>query len=257
MRKFIVAGNWKMNTTVPEGEKLAEQIQSNVGFYDTEKFQLIVAPPFTHLYPIAQIIDNDYVKLGAQNLAWEEKGAFTGEIAAPMLQSIEVQYVIIGHSERRKYFKEDDSLLLKKIYLALKYNLKPIFCVGELLEQREANQHFNIVEKQIKNVLFNLAPEQIQNIIIAYEPVWAIGTGKVASPEQAQEMHKFIRSLFAQKYSEQIAQDLTILYGGSCKPSNAQGLFAQPDIDGGLIGGASLKAQDFLEIFKILKQQKQ
>jgi len=257
MRKFIVAGNWKMNTTVPEGEKLAEQIQSNVGFYDTEKFQLIVAPPFTHLYPIAQIIDNDYVKLGAQNLAWEEKGAFTGEIAAPMLQSIEVQYVIIGHSERRKYFKEDDSLLLKKISLALKYNLKPIFCVGELLEQREANQHFNIVEKQIKNVLFNLAPEQIQNIIIAYEPVWAIGTGKVASPEQAQEMHKFIRSLFAQKYSEQIAQDLTILYGGSCKPSNAQGLFAQPDIDGGLIGGASLKAQDFLEIFKILKQQKQ
>ncbi len=256
MRKFIVAGNWKMNTTVPEGEALANEIETKIWHYERDKYQLIIAPPFTHLATIRSIIDSDKVKLGAQNLFWEEKGAYTGEISAVMLKSVDVEYVIIGHSERRKYFKESDEVLLKKINLALANDLKPIFCIGEELEQREADKHFDVVRSQIENVIFHLEASKLDKIIIAYEPVWAIGTGKVASPEQAQEMHKFIRGLIEEKFGEEKAQNMTILYGGSCKPSNAAGLFEQPDIDGGLIGGASLKADDFLEIFKILIEKK-
>ncbi len=256
MRKFIVAGNWKMNTTVPEGERLANDIQTNIWHYDREKFQLIIAPPYTHLATVGQIIDGDRVKLGAQNLFWEEKGAYTGEISAAMLKSVEAEYVIIGHSERRKYFKESDEVLLKKVNIALEYGLTPIFCIGEELSQREENRHFDVVRSQIENVLFELDASRFAKVIIAYEPVWAIGTGKVATPEQAQEMHGFIRDLIASKYSADVAQNTTLLYGGSCKPSNAAGLFEQPDIDGGLIGGASLKAADFLEIFRILIDKK-
>ena len=256
MRKFIVAGNWKMNTTVPEGESLANEIETKIWHYERDKFQLIIAPPFTHLATIRSIIDSDKVKLGAQNLFWEEKGAYTGEISAAMLKSVDVEYVIIGHSERRKYFKESDEVLLKKINLALANGLKPIFCIGEELEQREAGKHFDVVRSQIENVIFSLKPEQLDKIIIAYEPVWAIGTGKVATPEQAQEMHSFIRDLIKGKFGQDKAENMTLLYGGSCKPGNAAGLFEQPDIDGGLIGGASLKADDFLEIFKILIEKK-
>ena len=256
MRKFIVAGNWKMNTTVPEGEALANEIQTNIWHYDREKFQLIVAPPYTHLATVGQILDSDRVKLGAQNLFWEEKGAYTGEVSAPMLKSVDVEYVIIGHSERRKYFNESDEILLKKVKLALEYDLTPIFCIGEQLHEREANKHFDVVRNQLENVILQLPAGQLAKVIIAYEPVWAIGTGKVATPEQAQEIHHFIRQLISEKFSADLAQNLTILYGGSCKPGNAAGLFEQPDIDGGLIGGASLKARDFLEIFRILIDKK-
>ncbi len=256
MRKFIVAGNWKMNTTVPEGEKLANEIQTNIWHYDRDKFQLIIAPPYTHLATVGQILDSDRVKLGAQNVFWEEKGAYTGEVSAAMLKSVDVEYVIIGHSERRKYFNETDGILLKKIKLALDYNLTPIFCIGEQLHEREANEHFGVISSQLENVVFQLPEQQLAKIIIAYEPVWAIGTGKVATPDQAQEVHSFIRGLISEKYSADLAQNITILYGGSCKPGNAAGLFEQPDIDGGLIGGASLKSRDFLEIFRILIDKK-
>ncbi len=259
MRKFIIAGNWKMNTTLPEGEALASAIQNKVNNrkFDLDKFGMIIAPPYTHLYRISQVIDNEYVKLGAQNMGWEEKGAYTGEISADMLLSVGAEYVIIGHSERRKYQKEDNELLLKKMQLALKKGLKPIFCIGEELEQREAEEHFVVVRSQIRDVVFELEASDMENIIIAYEPVWAIGTGKVATPEQAQQMHAFIRGLLKEKFGNQVAENTTILYGGSCKPSNADGLFAQPDIDGGLIGGASLKADDFTDLMEILIKHKQ
>ncbi len=258
MRKYIVAGNWKMNTNLPEGEKLAGDIMSLLQQrnFDLTRYGVIIAPPYTHLYRLSQIIDNSKVRLGAQNMGWEEKGAYTGEISADMLLSVGSEYVIIGHSERRKYQKEGDELLLKKISLALSKGLKPIFCVGEELADREAGRHFDIVKSQIVNVIYHLVPEDMQKVIIAYEPVWAIGTGKVATPEQAQEMHAFIRQIISDKFGNQVAQDLTLLYGGSCKPANAQGLFEQKDIDGGLIGGASLKAQDFVTLLDMLIEAK-
>ncbi len=256
MRKFIVAGNWKMNTTLQEGKNLADAIQSNVGHYEREKFQLIVVPPYTHLADVGEIVDHERVKMGAQNIFWEEKGAYTGEISAAMVKSTGCEYVILGHSERRKYFSEAGEVLLKKVNIALSYDLKPIFCIGEELDQREQGKHFDVVRQQLEDVIFKLDAKAVENIIIAYEPVWAIGTGKVATPEQAQEMHAFIRQLLEENFSADLAQNITLLYGGSCKPSNARGLFEQPDIDGGLIGGASLKAQDFLEIFNILMDVK-
>ena len=245
-----------MNTNIYEGEKLANDIQTNIGYYDTDKFNLILIPPFTHLYLVNQAIDSDKVKLGAQNIFWEEKGAYTGEISAEMVKSTGAEYVIIGHSERRQYFNETSDILSRKINIALKYNLKPIYCVGEKLQHRDENKHFDIVKSQIEEVIYNLDNEQIKNVIIAYEPVWAIGTGHVATPEQAQEMHQFIRNLIKEKYGEDIADNMTILYGGSVKPNNAEGLFSQPDIDGGLVGGASLKAKDFLDIFFTLIKKK-
>ena len=258
MRKFILAGNWKMNTNLQEGQSLAQDIMSLLDkrSLDLDRFAVIIAPPFTHLYSINHIIDKNKVLLAAQNMGWEEKGAYTGEISADMLKSVGVKYVIIGHSERRKYQREDDALLLKKINLALSKGLTPIFCIGEELEQRENGKYFDVVRVQIENVIFNLSAQQLRNLIIAYEPVWAIGTGKVATPEQAQQMHAFIRELLMEKYGDDVASNMSILYGGSCKPSNAQGLFLQKDIDGGLIGGASLKALDFVSLLDILVQSK-
>ena len=207
---------------------------------------VIIAPPYTHLSRISDLIEN--VKLSSQNCASESSGAYTGEVSPEMLVSTGVEYVIIGHSERRSYYNEDNELLNKKTKLALNTGLKPIFCIGELLEEREAEKHFDVIREQLEVGLKGLSAEEMSQVIIAYEPVWAIGTGVVASPAQAQEMHKFIRGLLVELFDGQIADNMSILYGGSCKPSNAAELFANPDVDGGLIGGAALKAEDFLAI---------
>lgn len=247
MRKKIVAGNWKMNTTVPEGVELAKavaeksaQLPENVG--------LIVAPPYTHLASVAPELKGSRVQLSAQNCADHEKGAYTGEVSVSMLASVGCQWTILGHSERRQYYGETDEKLVEKVKLALAGGLGVILCVGENLDQREAGKHFDVVTEQIKNVLYNFTADDMKKIIVAYEPVWAIGTGKTATAEQAEEIHACIRKVLADKFGAQVADDTTILYGGSCKPSNAKELFAQKDIDGGLIGGAALKADDFIQI---------
>ena len=249
MRKKIVAGNWKMNTTVTEGIALAEAIvaQSN----ELPKgVKLVVAPPFTHLTAVAQVLKGSAIALSAQNCADQPKGAFTGEVSAAMLKDAGCRYTILGHSERREYYGETSEKLVKKMALAFENGLKVIFCVGEKLEERQEGHHFDVVSAQISEVLFGLTPEQMANVVIAYEPVWAIGTGVTATSEQAQEIHAFIRKTLAAHFGEAVAEETTILYGGSCKPSNAKELFACPDIDGGLIGGASLKAGDFIAIAK-------
>jgi triosephosphate isomerase len=247
MRKKIVAGNWKMNTTVPEGVELAKAVVAASGEV-TADVKLIIATPFTHLYPIADVIKGTRVALSAENCADKEKGAYTGEVSAAMLASVGCQYTILGHSERRQYYGETDEKLIEKTRLALANGLDVILCVGENLEEREAGRHFDVCETQIKNVLYNFTEEDMKHIVVAYEPVWAIGTGKTATAEQAEEIHAFIRKTIAAKFGAAVAEDTTILYGGSCKPSNAQELFAQKDIDGGLIGGAALKAADFIGI---------
>ncbi len=245
MRKQIVAGNWKMNKTLQEGIDLAksvnemnERVEGDVG--------VIVAPPFIHLSEVSSVLTD--VGLSAQDCAAEEEGAFTGEVSAGMVKSAGAAYVIIGHSERRTIFGEDDAMLKRKVKIALENDLIPIFCCGEVLEERESGKLFEVVKTQIEVALFDLDTADMEKIIIAYEPVWAIGTGVVATPEQAQEMHAYIRQLVRDKFGDVIADDLTILYGGSCKPSNAGVLFANPDVDGGLIGGASLNAEDFIAI---------
>ncbi len=253
MRKKIVAGNWKMNTNLQSGIALASQINKLVkNLPDDSKTGIVIAPPFLHLSSVQGAIDNEKICLASQNCAAYPKGAYTGEISAKMLQSAGVKAVIIGHSERRAYFGETDETLSTKVDLCLENNLKPIFCCGEQLAERQSGNYFNIVQNQLLKGLFGLSPENFERVIIAYEPVWAIGTGVTASAEQAQEMHKFIRAIIADKYGSLIADDTTILYGGSCKPSNAKELFSQPDVDGGLIGGASLKAEDFIEIVKAI-----
>ena len=254
MRKKIVAGNWKLNTTLQEGVKLAKAVNEILKKTkcDCERTGVAIAPPFTHLYAIEQVIDNDRICLTAQNCAAEEKGAFTGEVSVGMLKSVGVKVIIIGHSERRSIYKETDETLLKKVNLCLKHELKPIFCVGEQLADRESENYFEIIKQQLNGVIFKLSANDFKNTILAYEPVWAIGTGKTASPKQAQEMHAYIRKLITEKYGQEIADEKTILYGGSCKPSNAKELFSNPDVDGGLIGGASLKAEDFIAIFNNL-----
>lgn len=246
MRKKIVAGNWKMNTTVPEGVELAKNIIAKSAEIPSG-VKLIVAPPFTHLTAVAEVLSGSPISLAAQNCADHDKGAYTGEVSAPMIASVNAEYVILGHSERREYYGETNEKLVNKIHLALEANLAPIYCVGEKLEEREAGNHFKVVESQIKEVLFGLTPQDMAKIVIAYEPVWAIGTGKTATSEQAQEIHAFIRQCLASKFGA-LAQEISILYGGSCKPSNAVELFSQKDIDGGLIGGAALKAEDFIGI---------
>lgn len=248
MRKKIVAGNWKMNTTVPEGVALAKEVVGEAASLSSE-VKLIVGTPFTHLASVADVLAGSQVALSAQNCADEAKGAYTGEVSAKMLASLPVEYVILGHSERREYYGETNEKLVKKINLALAENIAPIYCVGEKLEEREAGKHFEVVGSQIKEVLFTLSAEQMKNVVIAYEPVWAIGTGKTATSEQAQEIHAFIRATLAEQFGA-LAEEITILYGGSCKPSNAKELFAQKDIDGGLIGGAALVADDFVAIAK-------
>jgi len=247
MRKKIVAGNWKMNTTVPEGVELAKAVVAASGEVPAD-VKLIIATPFTHLYPIAEVVKGTRVALSAENCADKEKGAYTGEVSAAMLASVGCQYTILGHSERRQYYGETDEKLIEKTRLALANGLDVILCVGENLEEREAGRHFDVCETQIKNVLYNFTEEDMKHIVVAYEPVWAIGTGKTATAEQAEEIHAFIRKTIAAKFGAAVAEETTILYGGSCKPSNAQELFAQKDIDGGLIGGAALKAADFIGI---------
>ncbi|MBR2136253.1 MAG: triose-phosphate isomerase [Bacteroidales bacterium] len=272
MRQKIVAGNWKMNTTLAEGIELVNQIVGKIEEVPQD-VKLIVNTPFTHLFPVSKIIGDikcpfcrSKISLGAQNCADKEKGAYTGEVSAKMLASVgkavgtvagapegatgaPVEYVILGHSERRGYYGETNAILLEKIKLALAEGLKVIYCVGEALEERKAGKHFEVVGNEIKEVLFNLSPEQMKNIVVAYEPIWAIGTGETATKEQAQEIHEFIRKTLAEKFGA-LAEETSILYGGSCKPSNAKELFSQKDIDGGLIGGASLKADDFIAIAK-------
>lgn len=253
MRKKIVAGNWKMNTTLNEGVKLLEETLRLLSGENMRETVVIFCPPFISLEKISSMIkERKNIFSSAQNCSSEKGGAFTGEISAGMIKSVGAGYVILGHSERRQYFSETNQILAKKTDCVLDEGLKPIFCVGEPLEARDGNQYRELVEKQLKEGVFHLGSEQFQNVVIAYEPVWAIGTGKVASDDQAQEMHAFIRNLVAQKYSRQIADETSILYGGSCKPSNARGLFSQPDVDGGLIGGASLIAADFAAIINSL-----
>jgi triosephosphate isomerase len=245
MRKKIVAGNWKMNTLLKEGMELARAVEK-LEKEKTSDAIVIVAPPYTHLSKVKELING--VKLSAQDCASEASGAYTGEVSPAMLVSSGVEYVIIGHSERRSYYHEDNELLNKKVKLALSEGLKPIFCCGEVLEERETGKLFDVVRAQIEVGLNGLTASEIRKVVIAYEPVWAIGTGVVATPDQAQEMHKFIRNLLVELFDDGVAGNMTILYGGSCNPSNAQELFANPDVDGGLIGGASLKAEDFLAI---------
>ena len=247
MRKKIVAGNWKMNTTVPEGVELAKAVVEKSAQVPQD-VQLIVATPFTHLCPVAAVVEGTRVGLSAENCADKEKGAYTGEVSAAMLASAGCKYTILGHSERRQYYGETDEKLVAKVRLALDNGLDVILCVGENLDEREAGRHFEVCEAQIKNVLYNFSAEDLAHIVIAYEPVWAIGTGKTATADQAQEIHAFIRKTIADKFGEEAAQECSILYGGSCKPSNAKELFAMKDIDGGLIGGAALKADDFIGI---------
>ena len=252
MRTRIAAGNWKMNTSLDEGIALAKTIDDFLKTFQLENKRVILGTPFTHLVSIVNIVDFKKISVAAQNCAKWEKGAYTGEVSAEMIRSTGAHYAIIGHSERRQYFNESNEDLKQKVDLCLKNMLKPIFCVGERLEERENNSHFEVVKKQISESLFHLDEENIKRIVLAYEPVWAIGTGKTATPEQAQEMHAYIRSLLAEKYGTVVAAEISILYGGSCNASNAATLFSQPDIDGGLIGGASLKANDFIEIIKAL-----
>lgn len=236
-----------MNNDLQQGRELAESIKALQGEIP-EPVNVIVAPPFIHLADIGRTIADTRLKLAAQNCATEEKGAFTGEVSAEMVRSTGAQYVIIGHSERRSYYQETDQVVYQKIEQALRNDLFPIVCVGEKLEQREADQYFSVVAEQLEKSVFQLSAEDFGRIIIAYEPVWAIGTGKTATPDQAQQMHRFIREKIEENYSSKAANNTAILYGGSCKPSNAEDLFAQPDIDGGLIGGASLKSRDFIQI---------
>ncbi len=248
MRKNIVAGNWKMNTTVPEGVKLAKEVNDAVAAAGDLKCDVVIGVPFTHLTAVKAVIDINKVGLAAENCAAKEKGAYTGEVSAAMVASTGANYVILGHSERREYFNETPEMLKEKVDLALANGLKVIFCCGESLELREAGTYKEYIKSEIEGSLFHLTPEQFANIVIAYEPIWAIGTGKTATSDQAEEVHAVIRGLIAEKYGKQVADDTTILYGGSCKPTNAPELFAKPDIDGGLIGGASLKAESFMGI---------
>ncbi|MDY6289288.1 MAG: triose-phosphate isomerase [Bacteroidales bacterium] len=249
MRKHIVAGNWKMNKTFGEADDLLNDIMTKLESTTLDaNTQLIVCPPFPYLEMTSDYSDDSYFMVGAQNVSDQEVGAYTGEVSAAMLESLEIDYCIVGHSERRAYYHETNEIVARKVDQLLKHGLKPIVCCGEVLEEREANKQFEVVKQQITEGLFHLTPEQFGEIIVAYEPVWAIGTGKTATPEQAQEMHAFIRSLIAEKYGNEVAEETSILYGGSCKPSNAKELFANKDVDGGLIGGASLKADDFIGI---------
>ena len=253
MRKKIVAGNWKMNTTLPEAKELA----SNIGEMIKNKPlsavpgnpEVVFFPPFVYITEVVKIAKKfKGVAVGAQNCYQTDKGAYTGEISAEMLESVGATHVLIGHSERRQFFKEDDQTLAAKVSQALDNNIVPVFCCGELLPERQAAKHFEVVKQQIEKSLFWMDEADFKKVVIAYEPVWAIGTGETATPAQAQEIHAFIRNLVNEKYGQKIADNLSILYGGSCNAKNAKDLFKQEDVDGGLIGGASLKAGDFFQI---------
>ncbi|MCK9203020.1 MAG: triose-phosphate isomerase [Bacteroidales bacterium] len=248
MRTRIVAGNWKMNKTFKEAEKLITEIADALDDIPLDNKEVILCPPYLYLEMAADVAEEANFSVGAQNCYPADCGAYTGETSPVMLQSLHVDYCIIGHSERRKYFNESHEFLARKTDALLKHGICPIFCCGEVLPEREAGNHFDVVKKQLTESLFHLSEEEIGNIVIAYEPVWAIGTGVNATPGQAQEMHAYIRQLVAEKYSPGTAENITILYGGSCNAKNADELFSQKDVDGGLIGGASLKAEDFISI---------
>ncbi|MDY5969629.1 MAG: triose-phosphate isomerase [Bacteroidales bacterium] len=250
MRKHIVAGNWKMNLTFSEADDLLNELKEKLENDTPADTRLIVCPPYPYLEMASDYSGESYFMVGAQNVNDNEKGAYTGEVSAAMLESMELDYCIVGHSERRTYYHEDNATVAKKVDTLLRHGLRPIVCVGEVLEERESGHFKEVIRQQVEEGLFHLTKEQMLQVVIAYEPVWAIGTGKTATPEQAQEVHAFIRGLLTEKYGKELANETSILYGGSCKPDNAKELFANPDVDGGLIGGASLKADDFLTIAK-------
>lgn len=251
MRKKIVAGNWKMNMTYDEGQKLTSEIVNMIKDESIQDVVVVLNPPFPHIHPVKKLIgDVAGVYLGSQNCSDKESGAFTGEVSAKILASFGVQFVILGHSERREYFQESNELLKIKVEKALAHGLTPIFCCGESLEIRMAGTHEANVKFQITESLFDLTPEDFSKVVIAYEPIWAIGTGKTATSDEAQEMHLALRRHIASKYGKEIADNTSILYGGSANPGNAKELFSKPDVDGGLIGGASLKSRDFVDIVK-------
>ncbi|TRZ41688.1 triose-phosphate isomerase [Robertkochia solimangrovi] len=245
MRKKIVAGNWKMNNDLAETQALISDLKSSVPETDVA---VMIAPAFTNLYSAFQSLKDSNIEVIAQNMHQESKGAYTGEVSAAMLKSIGVKTVILGHSERREYFGETDELLAKKVDAAIANGMKVIFCFGELLEERKSDKHFEVVKTQLKDALFHLSETAWESIVLAYEPVWAIGTGETASPEQAQEIHAFVRNEIADQYDQALADNVSILYGGSVKPGNAAEIFGKPDVDGGLIGGAALNAADFTAI---------
>jgi len=249
MRKKIVAGNWKMNLDYSEGISLFSEIVNMVRDEKKGDQDVVICSPFIHLNSLSQL-GAGIVKIGAQNCHQNESGAYTGETSAKMIKSTGAGYVLVGHSERRQYFAESDELLASKTVIALANGLNPIFCIGETLDERNNGSYYHVLESQLENGVFGLSAEDFGKVILAYEPVWAIGTGLTASPEQAQDIHAFIRSKIDAKYGMAVADDTTILYGGSCNPKNAAELFAQADIDGGLIGGASLKSRDFVDIVK-------
>ena len=252
MRKKIVAGNWKMNKNLQEGIALATEL-NDILKADKPNCDVVICTPFIHLASVAGIIDQSVIGLGAENCAGKASGAYTGEVSAEMVKSTGAGYVILGHSERRAYYGETAEILKEKINLALANGLKVIFCIGEVLEERESGKQNEVVEAQLAGSLFDLTAEQFANIILAYEPVWAIGTGKTATAEQAEEMHAFIRGVIAGKFGAEAAENVSILYGGSCKPSNAKEIFSKENVDGGLIGGAALKAADFKGIIDAWK----
>lgn len=253
MRTKIAAGNWKMNLDLEGGKQLASEVINMVKDEVNKDVKVILIPPFTHLTTIKNLIGTSpKVFLGAQNCHEKDSGAFTGEISTSMLKSVGVSYIVIGHSERREYFNESDELLALKTKKVLDAGLTPIFCCGEKLEMRNAGKHLEVNKAQVEKALFSLTKEEIKKVVIAYEPVWAIGTGVTASSDQAQEMHAFIRNLIAKKYDQATADSISILYGGSVKADNAVELFSKPDVDGGLVGGASLKSRDFTDIAKAL-----
>ena len=247
MRKKIVAGNWKMNNNKSETADLIQALKS-LSF--SPDVRVMIAPAFTHLAQAEELTQGGRIEVLAQNMNANDSGAFTGEISAKMLQSIGINKVVLGHSERRAYYNETDAGLKQKVQKALTYDMEVVFCFGEDLYERKAGSHFEVVKSQLETALFDLKSSEWSKIILAYEPVWAIGTGETASPEQAQDIHAFIRALIASKYNQDLAEDVSILYGGSVKPANASAIFSQPDVDGGLIGGASLNAEDFTAIIQ-------
>lgn len=248
MRTKIVAGNWKMNLDFHDAEELLAGISEKLEGEDLPDVTVVICPPAVYLEMANDFAEEGGFYTGAQNLSDKESGAYTGEISAAMIQSVGADFVIVGHSERRAYFNETDELLKTKVLQAIKHDLVPIFCCGEVLEERNKGSHFEVVKRQLDIALFDLSEEDFGSLVIAYEPVWAIGTGVTATPEQAQEMHAYIRKLVAEKYDQEVADETTILYGGSCNEKNAAELFSQADVDGGLIGGASLKVESFMGI---------
>lgn len=252
MRTKIVAGNWKLNNDKEESKKLIKDLKKAIKKNKLENTRVIVAPTFVNLSSSVKAAKKSKIEVVAQNMHQAKNGAFTGEVSADMLKAIGVETVILGHSERRTYFNETDAALAEKVNAVLENKMETIFCFGELLEDRKSDNHFAVVESQLKNALFHLEAKDWKSIVLAYEPVWAIGTGETASPEQAQEMHAFIRSFIEKKYDKKVADNVSILYGGSVKPANAEEIFSKPDVDGGLIGGAALNVKDFTGIINAI-----